>query len=63
MVTFTARRGRCESDHDPLDHLHVGVPVRIQLPAHDGIPYGDLRCLGRDDNRLARARDLLCLPV
>ncbi len=52
-----------KSHHGPLHHLHVGVPVRIQLPAHHGVPYGDLRCLGRDDHRLACPRNLLRLQV
>lgn len=60
---YAARRGGCEGHHGALHHLHVGVPVWFQLPADHGVPYGNLRCLGCHDHRLACPRDLLCLQV
>lgn len=60
---YAARRGGCEGHHGALHHLHVGVPVWFQLPADHGVPYGNLRCLGCYDHRLACARNLLRLQV
>ena len=46
-----------------LSIISMGVPVWFQLSADHGVSYGNLRCLGCHDHRLACPRNLLRLQV
>ena len=56
---YTARRKRCEILHGLVSHIHVGVPYRVQLAAGRKNADGCSRRVGRDDDRLACACNIV----